>query len=536
MSNWWKHGIVYQVYPRSFQDADGDGVGDLAGITDRLPYLADLGVDAVWISPIYPSPMADFGYDVADYTGVHELFGTMDDADHLIESAHDLGLKVILDYVVNHSSHQHPWFKESRSSRDSPKRDWYFWKDPGADGGPPTNWVSRFGGGSAWEFDEQTGQYYLHTYLAEQPDLNWGNADLRRAMLDVLRFWMDRGVDGFRVDVAYRAMVAPQWRDNPPNPDWKEGMDPYRKLQETYTKNLPDAHVVGRMLRDVVDEYDDRVLIGEVTLPVDRLMAFYGKNADEYHLPFNFNLIHSDWTAESVRAHVDAYEHHVPTTGWPNYVLGNHDQHRFASRVGPAQARVGHMLLLTLRGTPTIYYGDELGMPDGRIPPEMVQDPWELKTPGLGLGRDPARTPMQWSTATHAGFCPPDAEPWLPVGPGADVINVEVQQQETSSMLSLTKRLIALRRENPALHAGSYRSFDTPEGVFAYARQSPEDATDRFLITLNFTAETQTWTLPDGLYGTVEASARYGRRDDTVQGILALRPNDGLLIRIEHSP
>jgi len=536
MSNWWKHGIVYQVYPRSFQDADGDGVGDLAGITDRLPYLADLGVDAVWISPIYPSPMADFGYDVADYTGVHELFGTMDDADQLIESAHDLGLKVILDYVVNHSSHQHPWFQESRSSRDNPKRDWYFWKDPGPDGGPPTNWVSRFGGGSAWEFDEQTGQYYLHTYLAEQPDLNWGNADLRRAMLNVLRFWMDRGVDGFRVDVAYRAMVAPQWRDNPPNPDWQEGMDPYRKLQETYTKNLPDAHVVGRMLRDVVDEYEDRVLIGEVTLPVDRLMAFYGENADEYHLPFNFNLIHSDWTADSVREHVDDYEQHLPTAGWPNYVLGNHDQHRFASRVGPAQARVGHMLLLTLRGTPTIYYGDELGMPDGRIPPEMVRDPWELKTPGLGLGRDPARTPMQWSKAPHAGFCPPDAEPWLPVGPDADVINVEVQQQEASSMLSLTKRLIALRRENPALHAGPYRSFNTPEGVFAYARQSPEDDTDRFLIALNFTAETQTWALPDGLHGTVEASARYGRRDDTVQGILALRPNDGLVIRVDHAP
>lgn len=534
MSNWWKHGIVYQVYPRSFQDADGDGVGDLPGITDRLPYLADLGVDAVWISPIYPSPMADFGYDVADYTGVHELFGTLDDADRLIDTAHELGLKVILDYVVNHSSHKHPWFEESRSSRDNPKRDWYFWKDPAPDGGPPTNWVSRFGGGSAWELDEATGQYYLHTYLKEQPDLNWGNADLRAAMLDVLRFWMDRGVDGFRVDVAYRAMVAPQWRDNPPNPDWEEGMDPYRKLQETYTKNLPDAHVVGRMLRDVVDEYDDRVLIGEVTLPVDRLMAFYGENADEYHLPFNFNLIHSEWTAESVQAHVDAYEHHVPKTGWPNYVLGNHDQHRLAARVGPAQARVGHMLLLTLRGTPTIYYGDELGMLNGRIPPEKIQDPWELKTPGLGLGRDPARTPMQWSTQPHAGFCPPDAEPWLPVGPDEDVINVEVQQDEPASMLRLMKRLMRLRRDHPALHAGGYRSFDTPPGLFAYARQSPEDGTDRFLVVLNFTAETKTWSLPENLAGRVVASTRLGRRDDRAEGILPLRPDDGLLIQIEH--
>ncbi|PEN14413.1 alpha-amylase [Longibacter salinarum] len=535
MSDWWRHGIVYQVYPRSFQDTNGDGVGDLPGITDRLPYLAQLGVDAVWISPIYLSPMADFGYDVADYTDVHELFGTLDDADRLIETAHDLGLKVILDYVVNHSSDQHPWFQESRSSRDNPKRDWYFWKDPGPDGGPPTNWVSRFGGGSAWEFDEPTGQYYLHTYLAEQPDLNWGNEDLRNAMLDVLRFWMDRGVDGFRVDVAYRAKVAPQWRDNPPNPEWKPGMDPYEKLQETYTKNLPDAHVVGRMLRDVVDEYDDRVLIGEVTLPVDRLTAFYGEDANEYHLPFNFNLIHSEWTAEAVQQHVDAYERHVPESGWPNYVLGNHDQHRLAARVGPGQARVGYMLLLTLRGTPTLYYGDELGMLDGRIPPGMIQDPWELKTPDIGLGRDPARTPMQWSPALHAGFCPPDAEPWLPVGPKEDVVNVEVQRDQPASMLSLTKRLIRLRRKHPALHAGSYRSFDAPDGVFAYARSASTDDADRFVVVLNFTGETRTWSLAEGVHGKIKVSTRYGRQDEAVSGIVPLRPDEGVLICVDRS-
>ena len=534
MSTWWKHGIVYQIYPRSFQDSNGDGVGDLPGITDRLPYLADLGVDAVWISPIYPSPMADFGYDVADYTGVHELFGTLDDADRLIDTAHDLGMKVILDYVVNHSSHKHPWFEESRSSRDNPKRDWYFWKDPGPNGEPPTNWVSRFGGRSAWEFDETTGQYYLHTYLKEQPDLNWGNEDLRTAMLNVLRFWMDRGVDGFRVDVAYRAMVAPQWRDNPPNPDWEEGMDPYRRLQETYTKNLPDAHVVGRMLRDVVDEYDDRVLIGEVTLPVDRLMAFYGENGDEYHLPFNFNLIHSDWTAESVQAHVDAYEHNVPETGWPNYVLGNHDQHRLVSRIGAGQARIGHMLLLTLRGTPTLYYGDELGMPNGEIPPEMVQDPWELKSPGLGLGRDPARTPMHWSDAPHGGFCPPDAEPWLPAGPDADTRNVTEQSGNPQSMLAMTKHLIQLRRDHPALHAGGYRSFDAPEGIFAFARQSPDDGADRFFVVLNFTGETRTWSLPDGTQAVIAASTRPGRLDESVKGMLPLRPDEGVVLRLQH--
>ena len=533
MSTWWKHGIVYQIYPRSFQDANGDGVGDLPGIRDRLSHVANLGADAVWISPIYPSPMADFGYDVADYTGVHELFGTLDDADRVLDTAHDLGLKVILDYVVNHSSHKHPWFVESRSSRDNPKRDWYFWKDPAPDGGPPTNWVSRFGGGSAWEFDDTTGQYYLHTYLKEQPDLNWGNEDLRAAMLDVLRFWMDRGVDGFRVDVAYRAMVAPQWRDNPPNPDWEEGMDPYRRLKETYTKNLPDAHVVGRMLRDTVDEYDDRVLIGEVTLPVEKLMAFYGENGDEYHLPFNFNLIHSDWTAAAVQEHVDAYETVVPGDAWPNYVLSNHDQPRFATRAGAAQARVGHVVLLTLRGTPTLYYGDEIGMHNVDVPKNMIQDPWELKAPGLGLGRDPVRTPMQWSDAPHAGFCPPDAEPWLPVADDYETVNVQAQTGDPQSMLSLVRRLIALRREHPALHGGSYRSFDSPDGVFAYARLDPATDTPRFLVVLNFTEETRTWSVPDDLSGTVALSTRAGSTDDPVSGLLPLRPDEGLVVELE---
>jgi alpha-glucosidase len=311
-------------------------------------------------------------------------------------------------------------------------------------------------------------------------------------------------------------------------------MDPYRRLQETYTKNLPDAHVVGRMLRDVVDEYDDRVLIGEVTLPVDRLMAFYGENGDEYHLPFNFNLIHSDWTAASVRAHVDAYEHNVPKTGWPNYVLGNHDQHRLVSRIGAGQARVGHMLLLTLRGTPTLYYGDELGMPNGEIPEDMVQDPWELTSPGLGLGRDPARTPMQWSDAPHGGFCPPDAEPWLPAGPDADTRNVAEQRGNPQSMLEMTRHLIQLRRKNPALHAGGYRSFDASEGVFAFARQSPDDGADRFFVVLNFTGETRTWSLPNNTNAVITASTRPGRLDESVSGILPLRPDEGVILQLQH--
>lgn len=534
MSDWWKHGIVYQIYPRSFQDTNGDGIGDLPGILERLDYLQWLGVDAIWISPMYPSPMADFGYDVANYTDVDPRFGTLDDAQRLIDAAHDHGLRVILDYVVNHTSNEHPWFVESKASRESPKRDWYFWKDPAPDGGPPTNWVSRFGGESAWTWDPTTEQYYLHTYLPEQPDLNWGHPQVQAAMLNVLRFWLDRGVDGFRVDVAYRAKVAPQWRDNPPNPKWHEGMDPYERLQETHTKNLPDAHVVGRMLRQVVDAYEDRVLIGEVTLPPERLVAFYGETGDEYHLPFNFNLIHSEWTAEAVQAQVDRYEaalesDRVHDGAWPNYVMGNHDVHRMATRIGPEQARVAHMLLLTLRGTPTLYYGDELGLPNIDIPADKVQDPWELNAPGLGLGRDPARTPMRWRAAPHAGFCPEDVEPWLPAGP-PEAPTVKAQTEHDNAMLPFVRRLIDLRQSSEALHAGAYRARSSPEGVFAYERTGGGDV---FMILLNLTETAKACTLPpETTPGTIARSTHPNREGTAVQHHLTLQPNEGVVVAV----
>jgi len=534
MATWWKDGIVYQIYPRSFFDSNADGIGDLPGIEQRLDYLAWLGVDALWISPMFPSPMADFGYDVADYTDVDPRFGTLADAESLIEAAHQHGLKIILDYVVNHTSNEHPWFVESRSSRQSPKRDWYFWKDPAPNGDPPTNWVDRFGGNSAWEWDEHTGQYYLHTYLPEQPDLNWGHPGVQNAMLNVLRFWMNRGVDGFRVDVAYRAKVAPQWRDNPLNPHWHEGMDPYKRLQETYTKNLPDAHVVGRMLRDVVDEYDDRVLIGEITLPPERLVAFYGEHDDEYHLPFNFNLIHCDWTAEAVRDQVDRYEEALQSDrleegAWPNYVLGNHDVYRLATRLGPAQARIGQMLLLTLRGTPTLYYADELGMPNVEIPPDQVVDPWEKNAPGLGLGRDPARTPMRWDDSANAGFTAAEARPWLPVGPDS-LPTVDGQKAADDSMLSLVRDLITLRRSSEALHGGSYRGLQAPEGVFAYQRTGGGET---YVVLLNFTAAAKQVPLPPMVAsGQVVRSTQAGRQGEEVHWEAALAPNEGMVVRI----
>ncbi len=489
---WWQTGIIYQIYPRSFRDSNNDGIGDLPGIIKSLDYLQWLGIDAIWISPVYPSPMTDFGYDVSNYTDVHPIFGTLVDIDALLEMAHNRDIKVILDFVPNHTSNQHPWFMESRSSRDNPKHDWYIWRDPAPDGEPPNNWLGRFDGKSGWTWEAQRGQYYFHSFLAEQPDLNWRNTELRTAMLDVMRFWFDRGVDGFRVDVSYRVMKDAQFRDNPPNPAWTPGVNPFTRLIEKYTKNTADIHQFNRWLRALADEYEDKVLIGEINLPLPELVKHYGQQ-DEFHLPFNFRLIYNPWTAAEVRSVVDQYESVLPPGAWPNWVLGNHDQHRFVTRFGPEQAPVALMLLLTLRGTPTIYYGDEIGMQDVDIPSHRVQDPWEKSLPGLGLGRDPERTPMQWDDSPNAGFCAPEVEPWLPIASDHQNVNVATQQTQPQSMLLLTKKLIQIRRASLALQVGCYRSFDTSTGLFIYTRIHGDE---RYLIALNFTHTPQTWLLP----------------------------------------
>ncbi|MEZ4590821.1 MAG: alpha-amylase family glycosyl hydrolase [Chloroflexota bacterium] len=528
MNNWWQTGIVYQIYPRSFQDSNGDGVGDLPGIEQRLGYLRDLGVDAIWISPIYPSPMADFGYDVSDYTDIHPLFGTMADMDRLIAAAHDHNLKLILDFVPNHTSNEHPWFLESRSSRSNPKRDWYIWRDPAPDGGPPNNWLSRFGG-PAWTLDAETGQYYLHSFLKEQPDVNWRNPELRAAMLDALRFWLNKGVDGFRVDVSYRSMKDAQFRDNPPNPNWREGMDPFKQVIELYTRNTPDIAHFNRWLREVADEYDDRVLIGEINLPPQELVAHYGRSQDGFHLPFNFNLIFTPWQATAVRQLIETYEAALPAGAWPNWVLGNHDQHRIASRVGADQARVAMLLLLTLRGTPTLYYGDELGLLDGEIAPEQVQDPWEKNVPGLGLGRDPERTPMPWTAAPNAGFCPPDAIPWLPLNAEAGTVNVASQRSDPDSMLIFTEKLIQLRGETAALHQGSYRSLSAPDGVLAYERAHGKQ---RRWVVLNLTGEAKSWPLPEGSGATAVLLTTEATPPTLTGNTLPLRPNEGIVLAV----
>jgi alpha-glucosidase len=492
---WWQRGVVYQIYPLSFLDSNGDGMGDLEGIRARLDYLAWLGVDAVWISPFYPSPMADFGYDVSDYCDVDPRFGSLAQFDQLVAEAHRLGLKVILDFIPNHTSDQHPWFVESRSSRDNDKRDWYLWHDPGPGGGVPSNWLSEFGG-SAWQLDERTGQYYYHAFLKEQPDLNWRNPRVREAMHAVLRFWFARGVDGFRVDAIHHIFKDEALHDNPVNPEYRAGMAPRRQLIRRYTADLPEVQEAIREMRALAAYYGERVLIGEAWLPFERLMAYYGKELDCFHLPFNFHLIGTPWKAAALRAMIDEYERMLPPGAWPNWVLGNHDRSRLATRLGLAQARVAAVLLCTLRGTPTLYYGDELGMRDVPIPPEAVQDPYEKNVPGLGLGRDPARTPMQWSAELNAGFS--SAQPWLPLAGDASSNNVESQRRDPGSLLALYRTLLALRRARPTLALGSFASFDCGPNVLGYVRTHGRQ---RDVVLLNLGSAREPIALPTGFAG-----------------------------------
>ncbi|WP_137388730.1 alpha-amylase family glycosyl hydrolase [Rhodoligotrophos defluvii] len=522
--DWWQRAIFYQIYPRSFQDSNGDGIGDLDGIRQRLDYLSWLGIDAIWVSPIYPSPMADFGYDISDYCDIHPIFGDLAAFDALLAEAHARGLKLILDYVPNHTSDQHPWFLESRSSRGSAKRDWYIWRDPAPDGGPPNNWVSNFGG-SAWTWDEATGQYYYHAFLEQQPDLNWRNPKVRSAMYDVLRFWLERGVDGFRVDVIWHLMKDPDFRDNPPNPGYQPGDPTIRRLLQVHSTDQPDVHDVIAEMRGVVDEYPDRVLIGEIYLPIERLVAYYGTELRGTHLPFNFQLIEATWHARNLARIISEYEGALPRGGWPNWVLSNHDKSRIASRVGQEQARVAAMLLLTLRGTPTMYYGDEIGLEDVPIAPEDAQDPWEKNEPGLGVGRDPQRTPMQWDASPGAGFS--TAKPWLPLSPDFGRRNVAVLQDDPRSILTLYRELIALRAR-PVFQIGDYHPIEAEGDLLIYERRHGEE---RALVALNLGGAPAEVSLPGRTAGPWRITlSTHLDRLEPVQGALMLRPNEGLVL------
>ncbi|MDO4245870.1 MAG: alpha-amylase family glycosyl hydrolase [Deinococcus sp.] len=488
---WWQSGIIYQIYPRSYQDTDGDGVGDLPGITARLPYIASLGVQAVWLSPIFKSPMRDFGYDVADYCDIDPTFGTLEQFDELVAEVHRLGLKVMLDYVPNHTSSDHAWFQEALKGKDSPKRDWYVWRDPAPGGGLPNNWKSFFGG-PAWTLDERSGQYYLHQFLPSQPDLNWRNPAVREAMFEVLRFWMRRGVDGFRVDVIWLLAEDERFLDEPENPNAQiiGGQVEHGSLEHIYTQDQPETHEYVREMRCVLDEFDDRMMVGEIYLPLGKLLPYSGTaDAPMVHLPFNFHLILLPWDAETVRQFADEYDAASNAAGaWPNWVLGNHDQHRFKTRVGAAQYRVAQTLLLTLRGTPTVYYGDEIGMENVHIPFEKMVDPSGLQQPDSpAAGRDPERTPMQWTAGPNAGFSETGVETWLPLPDDFSRVNVQVQEGDPASDLNFFRALTRLRQEHPALVGGSYRSLDSGHAdIFAFERVLGDE---RLTVWLNFGGE-----------------------------------------------
>jgi alpha-glucosidase len=522
---WWEEGVIYQIYPRSFQDSDGDGVGDLRGIEQRLDYLAELGVDALWISPFYPSPMADFGYDVADYRDVDPRFGTLADFDRLLAKAHARSLKVVLDFVPNHSSDRHPWFVESRSSRKSPRRDWYIWRDPAPLGGPPNNWISDFGG-SAWEWDENSGQYYYHAFLKQQPDLNWRNPAVQQAMFDVLRFWFARGVDGFRIDVLWHLIKAAEFPDNPPNPAYHESMGEMHRVLQIHSTDQPEVHDIAAEMRRIADSYGSRLLIGEIYLPLERLMHYYGRETAGVHLPFNFRLIDAPWHARGLASMIAEYEAALPAGAWPNWVLGNHDRPRLAARLGEAQARVAAMLLLTLRGTPTLYYGDELGIGLVDIPREQVQDPRELREPGLGLGRDPARTPMPWNSTANAGFT--TGTPWLPLNPDWPERNVRQLEHTSQSLLALYRRLLAIRRAHRALSVGEIALLEAEGNILAYERQSGDE---RMLIVLNLGGRPEVLALPPRWHGAQALLSTLGGEDQLAHvERIALRPAEGVIL------
>ncbi|MDB5408462.1 MAG: alpha-amylase [Rhodospirillales bacterium] len=528
---WWQRGIVYQIYPRSFQDSDGDGVGDLRGVVRRLDYLVALGVDALWLSPIFPSPMADFGYDVEDYCDVDPLFGDLAAFDRLIGEAHRRGLKVILDLVPNHTSDRHPWFVASRASRDDPRRDWYLWHDPRPDGSPPNNWLSNFGGGG-WEWDAATAQYYFHSFLKEQPDLNWRNPAVRQAIYDVLRFWLDRGVDGFRVDVIWLLIKDEQLRDNPVNPSFRPDEASQHRLLPLYTADRPEGQAIVEEMRDVLDAYDERVLIGEIYLPVERLVAYYGKDLRGAHLPFNFQLLSTAWNASGIARIIAEYEAALPPGAWPNWVLGNHDNHRIASRIGAAQAPVAAMLLLTLRGTPTIYYGEEIGMADVAIPPDEVQDPYEKQQPGIGVGRDPERTPMQWDADPNAGFTA--GRPWLRLAPDHEARNVAMLAQDPTSILALYRRLIALRRTHPALAVGRLEHVVAVDEILIFERRH---GAGHFAILLNFGHEDRVVARPGPeIPAIVLLSTVLDERGDALRPEIALRADEGVILDLTRLP
>ena len=487
---WWKTAVIYQCYPQSFQDSDGDGWGDLPGIRSRVDHFSNIGVGAVWLNPIFDSPQKDNGYDVSNYTSIYHKYGTLEDFKLLLSELHSKDIRLLLDFVPNHTSDQHPWFLESRKSRDSPKRHWYIWADPKEGGGPPNNWISFFGG-SAWTLDNATQQYYLHQFSSYQPDLNYRNESVVQAMNEVLRYWFDMGVDGFRVDAVIFLLEDPNLRDEVKNPEFNDSRcvtnisNPvcYDSLIHNETLNYAGIHDVIRGWRTVAKEYEtspsnEKILVGEIYSDLDTVFQYYGNNSDEFTFPFNFFLLeNTKWTGTNVSNVVNEWLTGAPEDGWANWVLGNHDNPRIASKAGVHLARALNTLLLTLPGTPTTYYGEEILMTDVNVSTSQQKDSFE--------GRDAERTPMQWNTSRNAGFTNPESKPWLPVANNFSKVNVDVESDSTDSILQLYKQLTALRDSSPAFQDGNYTFVNASDEVFSYVRQS-DRVSERFLVVINF--------------------------------------------------
>jgi alpha-glucosidase len=470
---WWRPAVLYQIYPRSFADSDGDGIGDLQGVIDHLDHLAWLGIDGIWLSPITVSPNADFGYDVADFCDISPEYGTLEVFGRLVAEAGRRNIKILLDLVPNHTSDRHPWFIDARSSPDAAHRDWYVWRDPKPDGSLPNNWASTFGG-PAWELDEASGQYYLHNFLPEQPDLNWWNEDVRNAFDDILRFWWDRGVFGFRIDVCNMVVKDAELRDNPPATEDDPFIMQMFGQRWIYNGNRPEVHDVLRRWRGVADSYDPpRVLIGETNVEdLGLLASYYGDGTDELDLGFNFVFIEADFDAGVLRDVVEATEAALPERAWPVWTGSNHDVSRLATRWAdgdPSKIRLALLMLLALRGTAVLYEGDEIGLTDVPITEDRVQDPVGVRFWPAYAGRDPERSPMPWTGAPNGGFTRPEATPWLALGDPC-VNNVEEQRNDRNSILWFTRDVIDLRRRSSDLSLGAYRSLPSPAGVWAWRR------------------------------------------------------------------
>lgn len=505
MSGWWRDCAIYQIYPRSYADTNADGVGDLAGIIDRLDYLERLGVDGIWLNPVTPSPNKDWGYDVSDYCDVHPELGDLDTLDRLVAESGRRGIRILLDIVPNHSSDQHTWFRDSRSSREAEHRDWYVWADGKGDE-PPNNWQSVFGG-PAWTFDEHTGQWYMHNFLPEQPDLNWWNPAVQDAFDDILRFWFDRGIAGFRIDVAHGIVNDRELRDDPPDPEHPD------RLLPVHSMNRPEVHDVFRRWRKIAEEYEPaRLLVGETHVLDPVVMASYYGQDDELQLAFNFAFVYAPFDAASLRDVVEQTEAAIPEGGWPVWTLSNHDVVRFPTRWcdgDGAKARCGLLVLLALRGTPFLYYGDEIGLEQ--------QDVTEAAQKDMA-GRDGARTPMRWSDEPGHDFTEPGVEPWLPFGTGPTVAG---QRDDSGSILSLCHDLLALRRERGDLRQAPYASLPSPDGVWAWSRG------ERYAVAVNLGEED---AVVGGLSGSILIGTDRDRDGEQVQAGLRLRPSEGALL------